>query len=169
MRAQVLLRKIHHWVAIVIALPLLVVITTGLFLQVKKEIHWIQPNEQRGGAGPPRISFEQVLAVCRAQPQLNVDTWDDIDRIDFRPGKQLLKVSTHDDWEVQIDPVSGEVLQVAVRRSDLIESLHDGSWFSDSVKSWVFLPTGVLLGVLWITGMYLFVLPYLRKRPKQAN
>lgn len=169
MRAQVLLRKIHYWISIVVALPLLVVITTGLLLQVKKEIHWIQPDEQRGRDGPPQVGFEQVLAICRAQPQVSVDSWNDIDQVDYRPDRQLLKVSTNQGWELQIDPVTGDVLQVAKRRSDLIESLHDGSWFSDYVKSWVFLPSGVLLGVLWITGMYLFVLPYLRKRPKQGN
>jgi hypothetical protein len=52
---------------------------------------------------------------------------------------------------------------VAFRRSDLIESIHDGSFFHDSFKVWVFLPTGLILAVLWTTGAYLFLLPYLAK------
>jgi hypothetical protein len=58
-----------------------------------------------------------------------------------------------------VDARTGEVLQAAYRRSDLIESLHDGSYFDDGVKLWVFLPAGVVLLGLWGSGLYLFVLP----------
>ena len=40
-------------------------------------------------------------------------------------------------YEVQIDTETAEILQVAVRRSDLIESIHDGSYFNDHFKLWV--------------------------------
>lgn len=36
MKLQVLLRKIHHWGSIVIAIPLLVMIGAGVLLQMKK-------------------------------------------------------------------------------------------------------------------------------------
>jgi hypothetical protein len=56
---------------------------------------------------------------------------------------------------------------VAYRRSDVIEQIHDGSFFSDAVKLYVFLPTGVFLILMWGTGLYLFLLPRLRrKRPR---
>ena len=63
-------------------------------------------------------------------------------------------------WEVQVDTGTGKVLQTAYRRSDTIEMLHDGSWFHDRVKLYVFLPVAFVLLGLWITGVYLFVLPY---------
>jgi hypothetical protein len=51
----------------------------------------------------------------------------------------------------------------------MIESIHDGSWLHEGIKLWVFLPAGLTLLLLWMTGMYLFVLPYLvkwrRRRP----
>ena len=40
----------------------------------------------------------------------------DIDRLDVRPGKGMLKVRCKNSWEVQIDANSGKVLQVAYRR-----------------------------------------------------
>ena len=49
---------------------------------------------------------------------------------------------------------------MAYRRSDVIETIHDGSWFHDNVKLWIFLPTAVVVLGLWITGIYLFILPY---------
>jgi hypothetical protein len=76
-------------------------------------------------------------------------------------------------WEVQVDLESGEVLQVAYRRSDLLESLHDGSWFHDRAKLWVFLPVGFVVLGLWGTGIYLFFLPHAvrwsRGRSKPAS
>ncbi len=164
MRAQVLWRKVHYWLSIIVAAPLVVMIGSGLLLQVKKDFHWIQPDEQRGSAGAPRVSFAQILESCAAVPEVAIDDWSDIHRVDLRPGKSLLKVTTRDGWEIQIDPNDGSVLQVAVRRSDLIESLHDGSWFGEAVKRGVFLPAGALLAMLWATGIYLFLLPQMRRR-----
>jgi hypothetical protein len=71
-----------------------------------------------------------------------------------------------------LDAKTGDVLQVAYRRSDLIESIHDGSFVHDRVKLWVFLAVALVLGVLWMTGIYLFFLPYYakwRKRRKKTR
>lgn len=163
MRGQVLWRKVHYWVSAGIALPIMLVIVSWLLSQVKKNFEWIQPSEQRGGGGPPRLCMEQLLAVCMAIPEVLVSGWGDISRVDLRPDKSLLKVSTHNGMEVQVDAADGRVLQVAPRRSDVIEALHDGSWFGKVIKRWVFIPAGVLLAVVWGTGVFLFVLPQMRK------
>ena len=81
----------------------------------------------------------------------------------------MLKVRCRNRWEIQIDTKTGDVLQVAYRRSDLIESLHDGSFFHDRVKLWVFLPSALALGVLWLTGIHLFLLPYFAKWKKRRK
>lgn len=157
-------RKLHRWGAILIALPLLVVICTGLLLQLKKEWGWIQPAERRGVGTTPSITFDQILTALRGVPEAEVESWEDVDRLDVRPGKGMLKVRCNNDWEVQIDTATGEVLQVAYRRSDLIESIHDGSFFHANAKLWVFLPSGLVLLALWFTGVYLWVLPIWAKR-----
>jgi hypothetical protein len=79
----------------------------------------------------------------------------------------MLKVRAENRWEIQIDANTGVVLQVAYRRSDLIESLHDGSFFGDYAKLWVFLPSALVVIGLWITGMVLFFHPYLAKSRKR--
>jgi uncharacterized iron-regulated membrane protein len=156
-------RLTHRWGSIVILIPTAVILASGVLLQLKKEAAWIQPATQKGEATGAALSFDQILAICQDVPEANVDNWDDIDRIDVRPSKGMLKVRCANRWEVQIDGNSGSVLQVAYRRSDLIESIHDGSFFSGFVKLWVFLPTALLLLVLWGTGAYLFALPYLAR------
>ncbi len=58
---------------------------------------------------------------------------------------------------------------MAYRRNELIESLHDGSWFHKHAKLWIFLPSSVILLVLWILGIYLFVAPLLKKRKRNKK
>ena len=165
MSFNVLNRKIHYWASFIVALPLLVMICTGILLQVKKQSSWVQPAEQRGSATVPRVDLEAILAAARQAPGLESTTWEDIDRLDVRPSKGTVKVVTLSRWEVQVDLGTGEVLQTAYRRSDLIESLHDGSFFGgDWTKLGLFLPTGVGLLLLWLGGMWMWWVPYSAKR-----
>lgn len=166
MRISILSRKFHRWGAIAVGLPLALVIGSGLLLQVKKQFPWVQPHEQRTDVPVPAMAWDVILAAAQSVPQANVRTWEDIDRLDVRPGKGILKIITKNRWEVQMHLGTGEVLQVAYRRSDLIETLHDGSFFGDPAKLWIFLPSGIVLFVLWLTGLYLWVLPYLTKRKR---
>jgi uncharacterized iron-regulated membrane protein len=164
MKLNLLNRKVHYWGAFVISLPLLVMICSGIVLQMKKHSTWVQPAERTGSATVPEIGFDRVLEVCKGIRELEVETWADVNRIDVRPARGMLKVWAKNNWEAQIDTRTAAVLQVAYRRSDLIESIHDGSWFHDAAKIWIFLPTGIALLLLWVTGMYLFLLPYIVRR-----
>ena len=162
-------RKVHYWATITVALPILIVIVSGLLLQTKKYVAWIQPVEQRGAGVNPAISLPQILEICRTVPEAEIETWDDINRLDVRPSRGMLKVRANNNWEIQIDTETGAVLQTAFRRSDIIESIHDGSFFSDPVKTWIFLPAGLVLLLLWLTGIYLFVLPIWTRRRRKIS
>lgn len=162
-------RRLHRWGAIGVAVPFLLVLVTGLLLQVKKQVPWVQPVEQRTTTEVPSVGFDRILAAAAAHPQAGIQSWADIDRVDVRPGKGILKVIGNSRWELQLDIATGEVLQVAYRRSDLIESLHDGSFFTDAAKLWIFLPVALIVLGLWITGMYLWILPYLARRTNAAR
>ncbi len=169
MKASRLNRLVHRWGSILISLPALCVLLTGVVLQLKKQSSWIQPGTQRGAERVPTLSFAEVLEIAKSAPEAEILSWDDIDRLDVRPDKGMLKVRSKNRWEVQVDTATGEILQVAFRRSDLIESLHDGSFFSDGIKLMIFLPTALVLVGLWGTGVYLFFLPQLAKRKKRLQ
>lgn len=170
MKFNILNRKVHYWAAFAVSVPLLVIISSGILLQLKKQSAWIQPPELSGTAGDPSVSFDHILETSRRIGEMEVSTWADINRIDVRPSKGMLKVWAKNNWEAQIDTRTGAVIQVAYRRSDMIEAIHDGSWFHELVKLGLFLPAGVTLLILWITGMYLFALPYIvRRRRRQAD
>jgi len=149
-----------------VAIPILVIIASGLVLQLKKDFTWIQPAEVRGIGKTPQISLDRILEITKTVPYAEVAGWVDIIRLDVRPSKGMVKIRAENDWEVQIDLESGKVLQTAYRRSDMIESIHDGSFFHDLVKHWLFLPAGIILLVLWLTGIYMFFQPRWARRQR---
>ena len=160
-------RKLHRWGAVIACLPLLLVIGSGILLQIKKQSNWIQPATLQGTGSIPTLQWERILSATASVAQSEVNDWSDIDRVDVRPGKGMAKVQCKNRWEVQIDTATGEVLAANYRRSDLIESLHDGSFFSDTAKMWLFLPNGLILLGLWFTGMYLWWVPVWARRKKR--
>lgn len=162
-------RKLHRWGAIITLVPLGLVIATGLLLQLKKQLTWVQPATVRGSETSPSVPWSQLLAVAKSAPEADIQSWDDIDRIDVRPSKGVAKVRSKNRWELQVDIASGEILACKYRRSDLIESLHDGSFFADWAKIWVFLPNGLVLLGLWVSGFYLWLLPFNAKRKKRRR
>lgn len=170
--ARVFFRKTHRWGAIVVAAPFLLVLVSGLLLQVKKQFAWVQPPTKKGKGKVPSVSMDDLLRAVMVVPEAGVASWDDIDRIDMRIKDGIYKVQCKNRYEIQVDFQTGKVLQVEYRRSDFIESLHDGSWFGDWAKLYLFLPTAFVVLVLWLTGMYLFVLPlsvkWRRKNPPIA-
>lgn len=160
---RVFFRKTHRWGALLIAAPFLLVLISGLLLQVKKQVAWVQPPTKKGKRKAPTISMDAILTAAKSAPEAQVSSWDDIDRLDLRLKDGIIKVQCKNRYEVQVDFQTGEVVQVEYRRSDFIETLHDGSWFGDAVKLYVFLPVAIVVLGLWFTGMYLFALPYMVK------
>ncbi len=147
-------------------LPLGIMVVAGLVLMLKKDISWIQPPTQRSVAPSdvaPETTLSELYAVAAAVPELEMTSWTAFDRIDIRSDRGIAKFIAENRWEVQIDLVTLEILSLEYRRSDLFEQIHDGSFFGKGVKTFVFLPVGVILLMLWATGIWLFVEPYLKR------
>ncbi len=89
---NVLNRNVHYWASFTIAVPLLVMICSGLLLQAKKQWNWVQPAEQRGTGTAPAIDFDGILTSLRTVPDMGVTSWDDVNRLDVRPGRGMVKV-----------------------------------------------------------------------------
>jgi hypothetical protein len=169
MKLSKLSRVLHRWGSIIALLPLMIIIFSGIVLQLKKELAYVQPPTQSGAGTEPAIGFERILEVVKTVPEAEIESWEDVDRLDVRPSKGVVKVRCKNRYEVQIDTETAQILHVAFRRSDLIESIHDGSYFNEHFKLWVFLPAGIVLAALLITGVHLFLLPHLVRRKRVSR
>ena len=153
-RASVKNRLLHRWIAMIIALPMLLVIITGIFLQVRKPIDWIQPPTLKGSQKyQPVIALEQVLTEVKSVTEMKVNDWSDIKLLDLRPKKGVIKVRNYRDLETQVDATTGEVLQTAQRRNDFVVKMHDFSAWN--ARLWFGLPVKLGFLAIFITGIYL--------------
>ena len=141
-------------------------VSSGVLLQLKKQSNWVQPNVVITSSSKP-VMLQSYLDAASSIKEANISSWDDIERIDIRPDKGIAKIKSKNNWEIQIDIETSEIYSSSFRRSDIIESIHDGSFFSEIVKYGWFLPSGILLLILSLTGIYMFFIPILNKRKRK--
>lgn len=153
---------LHRWLGAAVGLVLLLTATTGLLLLVKKDYDWIQPPSMQCAEGPAQELrplhevFEAVFAL--GLPQFRTEA--DIDRIDFRPGKRLHKVtSKYDDLEVQVCAITLRTSAPRERRSDWLERLHDGSAFGEFAHGRVMPVVALILSFLALSGYVMWLWP----------
>ena len=164
-------RNVHYWGSAVIIIPLIIVLGSGLLLQVKKEVPWVQPKTMKTKERNLTLSFNEILKVAKTVEEADIKSWKDVKLLDVRPGKGVTKIRAKNNWEIQIHNKTAKVLAVNFRRSDIIESIHDGSWFHDNAKLWLFLPSALILLIITLTGVYMFLkmLPSKMSRKKRIQ
>jgi uncharacterized iron-regulated membrane protein len=166
MSIKLFTRKIHYWLSAIIAVPLLIIIISGLFLTVRKDVAWVQPPTVKGSTQFLTGEFSLILDQAKTVEKASIQSWADIARVDIRPSKGIIKVLSKNNWEIQLDSNTADILQVAYRRTGVIESIHDGSFFHENISYFVFLPSALILLILWVTGMYMFVVTLISKISK---
>lgn len=167
MRPYKIVWELHKWIGIVLALILINVSVTGLLLLEKKEHEWIQPVTRTGQEGTTAdlIGMQRVLKAVSDCNHPDFQSVEAVDRVDFRPDKRVYKVrsKTHH-AEIQVDAITGDVLNIAPRRSDLLEQLHDGSLFGQSMHGKIMPLAAVGNIILVLSGLYLWLAPKIKKR-----
>lgn len=162
----------HKWVGIIAALLLCMISVTGFLLLIKKDVAWIQPPTQTGSPGDltDYLPLQEVLAAAFAAGHEGFRSIDDIERLDFRPKDRVHKIrSRHDYAEIQVDAITGDVLSIDVRRSDLIERIHDGSFFGDWAHRWLMPALAVSILFLVFSGLWLWIEPFIRRRARRRS
>ena len=159
----------HKWLGIALTAILINISITGFLLLEKKQYEWIQPATRKGldGAADEYLSMEKLFDAvysCNHPDFVNIES---IDRVDFRPGKSVYKVRSNTNHaEIQVCAVSGKILNIAVRRSDFLENLHDGSFFGKWMHDKVLPVVAVSNVILAISGLYLWLGPKFRRKKK---
>jgi uncharacterized iron-regulated membrane protein len=159
-------RQWHRWGALLASAPLLLTILTGLLLMQRGQLDWVQPPAQTGQAKQvaPMVSAEAALEILKTLPEAEVQSWQEISQLTYRPAKGVWQARLKNQHEVQLDASTGEVLSSQYRLSTLLIQLHEGSWFGKPVMYWVFFPSGLILLMLWLTGLWLYFGPLLQRK-----
>jgi hypothetical protein len=167
-----LARKVHRTTGAILFVFFFVLAATGLLLGWKKHSGGvILPQSYSGRSADPKdwlpIEVLREKAFNIARKQISPDLSLELDRIDIRPDKGMVKfVFVQDYWGLQIDCTTGELLHIERRYADLIENVHDGSYLdylagtSDGQIKLVY--TSVMGGALLtftITGFWLWYGP----------
>jgi uncharacterized iron-regulated membrane protein len=165
-----LFRKIHYWASLPLFLTIFLIALTGATLALKKDVAALQPPT-RDGTRPGDLSrpVADLVAAVRTVPRYGGVDWQEVERIDIRPGDGIAKVILHDRTEVQVDLATGRALQVGYRTSDWLETIHDFSFLGGWAKYLFSFGSGLVLLLMAGTGVYLFLLPMLARRGKRRG
>jgi uncharacterized iron-regulated membrane protein len=172
-------RKIHRATGALLFVFFTVVAMTGLMLGWKKHSGGIILSKSYSGQSidqknwlPVHVLHEK--AVQAARENISPDMSFELDRIDIRPDKGMVKfVFAESYWGVQLDCTTGETLHIERRSSDFIENLHDASYFDklfgtsyEQIKLVYTSVMGLALLTFTITGFWLWYGP---KRFRAGN
>ena len=164
------LRSLHRFAAGMISLIFVFVATTGILLGWKKNSGgYIHPDSYAGtssdlGNWLPLDSLK-TIAFRVLHDSINPDLRTDLDRIDIRPDKGMVKfVFAYHYHGIQLDGATGWVLHLERRRSDIIEDLHDMSFIdrllgirSETIKLIYTSIAGLSLLLFTVTGFMIWL------------
>ena len=165
-------RKIHRVTGALLFVFFFIVAITGLLLGWKKHSAGLILADTQSGTSSDLTTWLpmdilQLLAVQFLHQNVSPSLSDEIDRIDVRPGKGVVKFSFKNHyWGLQLDGSTGKLLQVEQRRSDFIEHIHDGSIIDNLLNTSaglfkLFYTTvmGLALILFTVTGFWLWYGP----------
>lgn len=173
-------RKIHRMSAILLFFFFFFVAITSVLLGWKKHSgDYLMPETRRGTSADLNrwMPLQQLdsIALAAFSSSFATEPSPEIDRMDVRKDDGIVKFTFKNNFkEVQLDGATGDVLSTGVRRSDFIESIHDGSVLDEFFGT----GSGVLkllystimgLGLLFftITGFWLWYGPKRMKNSKK--
>lgn len=170
-------RKLHRTTGAFLFFFFLFISITGLLLGWKKNSNGLILAKTEQGTTkelsdwlPLETLTSNAVEIFRDSISPNIPP--EIDRIDIRPDKGVLKFKFKDSfYGIQLDGATGALLKIERRRSDFIEQVHDGSildtYFGTPGNQIKLLYTsimGLALLLFTITGFWLWYGPKRMKR-----
>ena len=161
------LRTTHRWIGITASIFLIVIASTGFLLATKDTFGWVKPPTHDGqevaGLGEV-VSLDRAAQSAFSLGIPELKTREDIERIDYRPEKNVFKIVTHRGYhEVQVCGRTGDVLNVATRVDQIAEDIHDLSFFEERIKLYGLPIIALLLFGLGVTGVCIYFVPVVRR------
>lgn len=167
-----LFRKIHRQTAVFLFVAFFIMAGTGLLLGWKKNSGGIllAPTEKGTSSNMAEwlpLDSLTYLAVTFLHDSISASLSPEIDRIDVRPDKGIVKFTFTNHYKgLQVDGATGKILRVEQRVADLIEHMHDGTILDrifrtgNGIFKLIYSTvTGLALLIFTITGVWLWLGP----------
>ncbi len=164
-------RSIHRAMGALLFVFFFVISITGVLLGVKKNSgDLLLPKTETGTSSDlaqwlPLDSLKNK-AVAVLQDSVSEQLSAELDRIDVRQEKGIVKfIFANHYYGIQLDGVTGNVLNIDKRRSDVVENIHDGSIIDyylgtqGYIKLTYTVVMGIALLLFTITGFWLWYGP----------
>ncbi|KAA3620871.1 MAG: PepSY domain-containing protein [Bacteroidetes bacterium] len=172
-------RKVHRYTGALLFIFFLFISVTGILLGWKKNSNgWLLPDTHKGSSTELRhwlpIDSLHSIAINVFKDSVSQTLPADLDRIDIRKSKGSVKfIFEQQNWGIQLDGATGQVLNIGKRRSDFLENVHDGSvlddFFKTDTNTFKLIYTSLLGSALFLfttTGFWLWFGP---KRLRKAR
>ena len=171
-------RKIHRLTGVSLFAFFFVISVSALLLGWKKDSGGILLPETQQGTSTNLEQWLPLDSLYSIAERTLRDTLPSrqvqVDRIDIRSADGIAKFNFKETYlGLQLDGATGEVLQFGIRRSDLIEDIHDGSVLDDlfgTSGGWKLFYSsimGVALFIFTATGFWLWYGPKRMKKGKK--
>lgn len=170
-------RSLHRWIGFIASLFLALIATTGFFLAMKGQLAFMRPPVQEAAKlnRPEEIlPMSRILEIAFKAGHPELSEIKEVDRVDYRPKDNVFKVVSKDGYrEIQVDGTEGKIVSDAFRNDQLVEDIHDLSYFADATHQFVLPVVAVCLLFLSLSGIFIFATPIFRrwkyKRQKGAE
>lgn len=157
------IKKIHKWGAWISSLPLFIIICTGILLANRNLLKIIQPEVKTGSinlTALPLLSIERVIEIAKTVPEAQIERWEDIKSIEVKLKKGVYSVRSLNDYEVQVDFRTENILSRAPRLTTFLVRLHEGTFFNSQIILYFFKICGLIFFVLYLSGILMLIYPY---------
>jgi uncharacterized iron-regulated membrane protein len=145
------IRALHRKLSLYTFIPLGIILVSGIILQLRNQFEWIQPTlvETKADQGP-------LLAPDVLIQKLNLNE-KEIEQIIYKPSKNNASLRLKSGEEIQLNAQTAEVLKRAMRRTNLLIDIHQGSILGPIGQYGIYLLTALGMIILYITGVNLLL------------
>jgi uncharacterized iron-regulated membrane protein len=174
-------RKVHRAMGATLFVFFFVISVSGLFLGWKKNSFGILLSKTKQGTSTELKNWQPIDSLQKAaffylKEKVSDDVSLEIDRIDIRKNKGVIKFIFTEYYGIQLDGVTGDLLLFERRYSDFIENIHDGSaldvYFKtkgNPIKLVYTTIMSIALLLFTITGFWLWLGPKRMKRNRKKT
>jgi len=163
-------RTIHRWVGLYFALIVLLYLAEFIILPITfseglPTVDGTPPVREALQNDRELLSFDQASQAFLNQKPPGMNSLDEINAISYLPGSKLYRFENSDRYfEWYVDAHSGKLLKHGFKTDLFLEDKGILGWLNPWLHDLIEAPMLVLLVSLAISGIYLFISPFLAKK-----